>query len=44
MPIKQSITNVVDGVTQWHHFGTSKTSFEDDISLLSIEIIKGGDK
>ncbi|MCP3848933.1 MAG: fused response regulator/phosphatase [Gammaproteobacteria bacterium] len=44
MPIKQSIKNVVDGVKQWHRFGTSKTSFEDDISLLSIEIIKGNDK
>ncbi len=38
MPINQSITNVVDGVTQWHRMGTSKTSFEDDISLLSIEL------
>jgi len=38
MPIKQSITNVVGGVTQWYRLGTSKTSFEDDISLLSIEL------
>lgn len=44
IPIKQSISNVVDGVTQWHRLGTNKTSFEDDISLLSIEITKGDDK
>lgn len=37
MPIQQSIKKVVSGVTRWHRLGTSKMSFEDDISLLSIE-------
>ena len=43
-PINQSIRTVVSSVEKWHQIGVEKDSFDDDVSLLALELTDSSEK